>query len=596
MKEDILNEAISIVDKERTAWERSIVFLTPDVGMDMRKVVETSRKNFWGVFKKPIDSSTGREKMFVPMTMRDVEVIRTGADVDLKDMMFRARTPEGADCAAITRFVVSNYLEKIYFGEVLDESMLTMLIDGTVIWKTWEEGGKMKRTNVDRLNLYLDPTEESIQKAYRVTERSLMLPDQVQKMSWIGERPTGSQGIDKVGSGRMNKSTAHYVDVWETWGKIPEWLITGKKADKKSGKEIDGHIIVSGLETGDKVVRLIERNTKKTFEGDALKPYEEGRLTKVPGRWDGLGIAERQLALQEWLNTTVNIRINRQYVAQLGLFKIRRGSGITPQALSQLSSHGGVSVQSMSDMEQLVVSEPGASSYNDEQIIKEWSQAITQAYPIATGENVAASQTATTSSILNSNSKASMSMVKDAMEFMLTRWMDRHALPIIAKSVKVGDLVRVSGGIDGYDELIEKIVAKYADEWLEKQTQVDPARFEMYVNSMEEEMRKNPEMFLEVTQDIIAKGLETKFYTNNESLDTQSLVQNIIAFGQAFPQYGESLSSTIADLMGIPRPKKTAPPQMPGVPSPEDMTQTVQDKTQMIYGLGQGNSAAVTQG
>lgn len=597
MKEEIIQEALRIVDNERTLWEKPVVFVTQDVGFDMRKVIDTSRKNFWGVFKNPIDSSTKREKFWIPMTMRDVEVIKTGADIDLKDMMFRARTPEGADTTAVTRFVVNNYLEKMHFGEVLDESLATMLIDGTVVWKTWKENGKMKRRTVDLLNLYLDPQEDSLQSAYRVTERALLLPGQVAAMSWKTQKPkevVGAENASFNNSDKLNRTTAKYVDVWEMWGKIPKWIVTGKKKDTE---EVDGHIIVSGLESGQKAVHLIELNQNKDWEGNAIKPYEEGRLTRMRGRWYGLGIAERELALQEWLNTTVNLRINRQYIAQLGLFKIRNGSGITPQQLSQLHSNGGVPVQNMGDIEQLNVSEPGASAYSDEQLIKEWSQSITQAYPIATGENVPASQTATTSSILNSNSKASMSMVKDAMEFLLKRWMDRHALPIIADSVKVGDFIRVGGDMPGYDELVSSLVTSAANQWLDtlqEGANVNPFEMEMYMNSLEEDIRKRPETFLKVTKKIIADGVESIFYTNNESLDTQSLVQNTISFAQVFPEYRDSLAVTVADLMGIPRPKKAQP--QPQMGTPEDLSKTVQDNTQMIYGVGQGNSAAVTQG
>lgn len=596
MKDEILNEAINIVDGERAQWDRATVFITPQVAMNMRTLIEYNRKNFWGVFENPKDETTGKDKTWIPMTMRDVEAIATAADVDLKDMMFRAKTPEGVEFADITRYVVRNYLEKMHFGETLDETLRQLLIDGTVVWKTWEENGKLRRKTVDLLNVYMDPQEENIQCAYRFTERALLLPSDISKMSgWMDKKAVkGSNSLDRTDSNQQNKTTGNYVDVWEMWGKIPKWLITSKAADKKSGEEIDGHIIVSGLQSGDKRVHLIEANSKKTFEGDALKPYEEGRLAKVSNRWYGLGIAEREMALQEWLNLTVNQRINRQTIAQLGLFKVRQGSGITPQMLSQLSTNGVIPVQSMQDIEQLPMNEPGPASYQDEQIIRDWAQSITQAYPIATGENVPASQTATTSAIQNTNSRQAFSMVKDAMEFLLVRWMDRHALPIIIKGVKPEEIIRVMGDDDSYKEIAERIVLYYANDWLNTAKVVDPVALEKYIDDMVAELQKKPQVFFKLTKKILAEGLEAKFYTNNESMDTQSTVQNLIAMAQTDPAAAPSYMGYASDLMGLPRPRREKAPEMPPGQG-ENPEQTIQDMTQMVYGVGQGNSSAITQ-
>lgn len=597
METEAEREAIAIVDGERTQWETATCYVTPKVGFNMRVLIETVRKNFWGVFDKPIDKNTGRKKIWLPMTQRDVEIVWKSSDVDLKDMMFRARSPEGIECAELTRYVVRNYLDYIYFGETLDEMTRQLIMDGTVVWKTWEENGKMKRKTVDLLNVYIDPTEENIQDAYRFTERSLSTPTQLKKMSgWKNTDVKGQTNLDKNNPNNpSNLTTAENVDVWEMWGKIPKWMVSRKKKDKDSGEEIDGHIVVSGLESGGGVVHLIEENKKKDRLGNVIKPYEEGRLVKISGRWYGLGIPEREMALQEWLNISVNLRINRSYISQLGLFKIRQGSGITPQMLSGLASNGAIPVANMGDLEPLNVPGPNASDYQDEQVIREWAQAVTQSYPIASGESLPASQTATTSTIQSNASKSSYSMIRDAIEFMLTRWMDRHALPIIAKSISPKDVVRVMGDGDGFKELAEKITAYYAEEALNAGGVVDPILFAQEVEAAEAELRKRPQLFIEATRKIVASGLETRFYTNNESMDTQVTVQNLLAAMQIAPEYRESYVEQIADLQGLPKPKKAAmPPQQQGMP--EDTSQTTQDMTQSVYGLGQGNSAVVTQG
>lgn len=591
-------EAIRIVDEERRSWQRAIFFVTKDVAFDMRLLIESNRKNFWGVYEKPIDEATGREKMWIPMTMRDVEIMWKNSDIDLKDMMFRAKHDKAVISAQIARYVVKNELEKMFFGETLDETLRQMLIDGTVVWKTWEENGKLRRRTVDLLNCFIDPTAQSIQDAYRFTERARLLPSQIAQMSgWSNTKGIkGKERLDEVaismGTSTMNRTTGKYQDVWEMWGMIPKWLVTDQK---DHDEEAEGHIVVSGIEAGDQRVHLIELNTKKDNDGVILKPYEEGRLAKIAGRWYGLGIPERELALQEWLNTSTNLRINRQYIAQLGLFKLRAGSGVTPQMVSNLASSGIIPVNNMDDFQPLAIPPPDPSAYNDEAIIKEWAQAITQAYPIASGESLPASQTATASSIQNSNAKTSFSMVKDAMEFLLKRWMDRHAMPIIAKGLKVGDVVRVMNGMDGYQDLAEQIVAHYAQEWMDEYgSNIDPQSMQRAMSAAIEELKRRPQLFLECEEEILTNGLEVSFYTNDESLDTQSTVQNLIAMSQADPEARESYMQSAMDLMGLARPSRKPQPQpgTPGIPG----GQTVQDKTQLTYGAGQGNSAAVTQG
>ncbi len=586
-------EAIRIVEEERNQWENATAYITPQVAINMRRLIEKVRKNYWGVFNKPKDPATGREKIWMPMTMRDVEVVVKNADIDLKDMMFRAKFVDATLCTEITRHTVREYLQNMYFGEILDESMRQMVLDGTVVWKTWEEKGKMKRRTVDLLNVYIDPTEDSIQSAFRFTERSLLSPTAIKSMDWDNTDVQGDTNLDRnnpLSTG--NTTTGEFVDVWETWGKIPEWMVTKNKKDMDY---IDGHVIVSGLQSGKGAVHLVERNSKKDKMGNIIKPYEEGRLAKISGRWYGLGIGERELALQEYLNHTTNVRINRQTIAQLGLLKVRKGSGLSTQSFRNLMVNGVIPVTSQDDVQQLALSEPGASSYNDEALIKEWAQSVTQAYPISSGDALPASQTATTSSIQSSAAKSSYTMIKNSMQFFLQRWMDRHALPIIAKSVKKGDVVRIIGGMDGYKELTDKIVAYYAQEYMNKYPSVSPEELERMMNNAEEELKRRPELFVENMQDIMAEGLESYFYVNNESLDTAVTVQNLVSTLNMAPEYREATVSQIFDLLGLPRPKKSEMPAMNGG-TPPAMSDAVQNSTQIPYGIGQGNSPALTQG
>ncbi len=566
IEEAIAQEAIAIVDRERTNWEDAVVYVTEKVGFRMRELVRIMRKNYWGVFDSPIDKATGREKIWIGLVMSTVDTWIKNSDLSSKDLGFIAKTPDGYQITDLTRLVVKEYLDKMFFGEILDADIPQVLIDGTLVWKTWEENGDegpiMKRTTVDLLNCYIDPSEQSIQTAYRFTERSIMTPDEIRGMTgWKNtEDLTGSQILNKIDGSRASsfdtKTTGNFRDVYECWGKMPKWLVTGEQKAEDAMAEIDGHIIVSGLQAGNVAFHLAEENKRKDDLGQTLKPYEELRVSKISGRWYGLGIAERLLALQEYLNTIVNIRINRSYISQLGLFKIKKGAGITAQMLNKLPSNGAVQVQSMDDVQQMAVSDIGQSSYNDEDVVKYWAQQMSSAQPVSSGETLPSSATATAAAISNANTKTGYTKFKEGIGMFLQRWMNRHALPIIAKTINTGDIVRLMSDDENFKKFVDSIALDNVEDALENGN-VIPSEEElmMAIENETERLRKSDTLMIESVQDIVASDVEAKFKVTNEDLDTSVTVANLIQIMQIAPEYRESVVRQLYDLMGLPQPK-----------------------------------------
>ena len=578
LQKKIEQKAITIVDQERYNWEDAVSFITPKVGFRMRELIRIFRKNFWGIFDEPVDKNTGRDKIWIGLAQSTVEAWVKNIDIDQKDIDFMARNPSGYDITAIIRLAVKDYLDRMYFGETLDSDERQVLIDGTVVWKTWEDksSGKvvLKRRSVDLLNFYIDPTEENIQTAYRVTERAILLPEQISAMTgWMntrgkdGKELPGSEVLNRVdGSRRSNfgtRTTGNYRDVWEMWGKIPKWMVTGDEKADDAYDEIDGHVIVSGLETTGPEVHLIEQNTKADKFGNILKPYEEWRAAKINGRWYGLGPVERILALQEYLNTIMNIRIGRSYVSQLGLFKIKKGKGITSTTLSRLQVNGAVQVQDMDDIQQLNVQEASEASYKDEEVIKAWAEQISSAFPISNGQMTQASVSATATTTANTNAKSSYTMFKEGAGSFLERWIDRHALPIIAKTVSIGDLYKISSADEGYKKIAESIALNSVMNALQN-TKAVPTQMEVMreIQKETDKILSKPQIFLETVQDLIAEHVDTKVRIMNEEIDTSVTINNLIQMLQIAPEYRESMMRDIYDLMGMSLPKiNPAPPQ-----------------------------------
>lgn len=612
ISDKIANKCIAIVDRERTNWEEAVIFVTPQVGFRMRELIRLLRKNYWGVFDQPFDSQTGREKIWIGLAMSTVETWVKNIDLDTKDVGFVARNPNGYNITELTRLVVKDYLDRIYFGETLDKDERQLCIDGTLVWKTWQEGPDsnpvMKRRTVDLLNVYIDPTEEDIQSAYRFTERGLMLPDQLEGMTgWKNTKNlTGSRVLNKIdGNHRSNQgqpTTGEFRDVWETWGKIPKWVVTGDDKASDANEEIDGHIVVSGFEAGGPKFHFVEENKKKDHFGNPLKPYEEVRTAKISGRWYGLGPLERIIALQEYLNTIVNIRINRGYVSQLGLFKIKKGKGITAQMLSRLPVNGAIQVSDMDDIQQMAIAEAGVTSYKDEEVIKYWAQQMSSAFPISTGEIMPSSASATASSIAASSAKSAYSMFKEAMGTFLERWLDRHALPIIAKTVHMDDIVRLSSDDDKFKSLIETIAINSTEKALRASKHIPSPEELLMVLAMEEErLRKSGQIFISMIQKIIASGLYTKVHITNEDLDTAVTIQNLLQMMQLEMNDPAAMLETkkqVYDLMGLqmPKPKLQAQFAQPGMgapgaaPMPQMPQPSLMGQTQAANAPGPGSN------
>jgi len=561
--------AASIVRGEKARWEVATAFVTDRVSFKMRQLIRILRKNYYGIFDEPKDPYTGLEKIWYPLTEINVEAVVKNIDLDTKDIGFRSKTTDGQWMTDLTRSHVKDKLHRMYFGEKLDEFERMLSIDGTAVWKTYEVDGKMVVQLVDLLNIYVDPTTPSIQEAYRFTERSLMDVEMVQAMT--GWQNTDNlkpvEGLPRTDPYWMNRATqvnsnVKELDVYELWGKIPCKLVTGNPDDEE---EIDGHIVVSGIDSpGNERVHLIERNTKKDGEGNPLKPYEEAWFTRVPNRWYGRGVAEKLLTLQIYANIVFNVRINRSRIAQLGIFKIKKGAGITPQMLSRLPSNGAVVLNNLDDLQQLVVQEVGATSYKDEDVINALSERLTNAFEVVTGETMPSSTPATNAVIQNQNAKSGFSLIKDGIGMFLERWMDRHALPIMAKELKADTIVRVANTEDSFKELVERVVMHKAHEALEQSFNRGylPSQQELAaaIESARQKLSKG-DMFISLVKRIMADELETQVYVTNEEMDVNVTVQNLLSMLQAAPEYRQAIIAQTFDLMGLQEPKLQ--PQVP---------------------------------
>lgn len=575
-------EVIAYIKDQKTRWENATVWVTDKVAFDMRDLIRQLRRNYWGVFKEPMDKATGRKKIWVPMTESVCESVVKEIDLDTKDINFRAKNRNGIGLTPIVRNGVRNNLDNIYFGEILDEMERNLAIDGTVVWKTVEDKdaqGKpiFKIIPVDLLNFYIDPSARSIQTS-DVGEVALLSPEEFASYKgWKDKQDVkayefsnAQTGADLLSQGMP--TTKKLIQVYEWWGIMPLAWITGKKKDKET--MIPGHVVLSNIDQqGGTKIHVLEKNTKK----EGLKPYEECRYRKVQGRWYGKGPAESVMMLQTWMNVVVNIRITRNFVAQLGIFKIRKGAGVTSQSLKRMASNGALMVKNMDDIEQFVIQEATNSSYSDEQNIQGWGQRVTSAFEIVTGEQLPASTSATSASLQSQGAQSSFTFVKKGVGYFLQRWLKRHAIPILQKRFTADEIIRIVDDMDELKEMDTRIINEMLFRRLTEMNKKGQLFTKEAVLAEKERLTQKfeamgAERYAQITDadQIDLTDYDVQVYITNEEIDKAVLVNNLnnalatVANVPGLDIDPADIVRQVFDVLGLQPPRKRQPmPVMP---------------------------------
>jgi hypothetical protein len=612
-------DALELIRREKTAWDVGVAFITDKVAFQMRNLIRQMRKNYWGVFEEPNDPITGREKIWPPLTEYLVEAAVKNIDLDTKDISLRAKKTSAQPLAIILRQAVHNALEKIDFGAFLDKSERQGAIDGTFVWKTYEENGKLCVKLVDLLNFYIDPTIDSIREAESVIERSLMLPEEI--ATYKGWMNTTREGEPLPGTNMFNRydgqmpfvpsTTQGQVkmrEVFERWGKGPKWLITGNKSDKE---QVELRIVASSNAT-DWVLHLVEENKKKFEDGYPWRPYEEFWFKKVHGRWYGKGIAEKARQLQLFLNEIINIRRNRSIIQQLGIFKIRAGSNITPQMISRLVSTGAIKVNDIEkDIAPLEFPESGLQeSYEDEKQIIDWGQRVTGLYEPATGDNLPASQPATTTAIQSQSAQSEFVLIKESLGMFITRWLKYHALPIILKQLNQGDVICLTGEWNEVAQLdewkVNSLMADYVEKATAKGKLIDPHTIIFARHRALEKLRTSgSERYFILDDNYDPTDYDVEVVITNEEINKSVLMQNLTNMLSVVPpDIQQGIIKEIFDLVGLDPNQlsssgpsgqsQQAQPQQPQTAQPRQAQPTTlpgQIQRSMQPGLIQGTNA-----
>ena len=563
-------EALRLVKFEKTQWETAFAYVTERVAFNMRMVIRQCRKNYWGVYDQEIDPTTGRAKIWEHLTKTFVDYVVAAYDLDTKDINFRAKHPDAIPLTSVVRSIVKNKLDGMGFGEQLDLALRQLAIDGTIVWEVSDDAvgsafsgtDEVKIKLVDLLNFYIDPTVDSIAQAESVIERIVLTKTEFDKLAadndWENKDIVAKRQVARYDSlfnpGYVTNSDITYVEIYRRRGWAPEYILTGNMKDVDL---IPTEIICSG--TGGQWI--FHKATKR--EDNRKKGYEEAWLNRVHGRWYGEGVAERLIQKQNNFNIISNIRVNRAYLSQLGIFLVRKGAGITPQMLSRLAANGAISVTNLeTDIKQFQMNEASEASYKDEENIYQWAQRYTGATDVINGEPLPASTPATNASIQNSAAKSRFQLAQEGIGMFLQRWMKNQALKVIFAQVKEGDLVRMHFDSDQLQSFIDQQVnsslADYIDEHKKQKILVNPMKLELEKQKITEELKNREFHFVELLKKPDIFKYDVEIYVTNEEFDKaitlsnlQQITQTLAAIQGTDPKNIYEIIKESLDIMGL---------------------------------------------
>ena len=549
-------KVIQIMRDEKTEWEEGQVWATDKVHYKMRDIIQKARKNYLGKFDVKKDEVTGRKKYFVPLTEDMTETVVKNIDLDTLDINIRSTNPNGYASSNILRYLISYFMRKNYWGEILNEMLRLFCIDGTVILKNLKNYDKklnrqvIKSRIVDRTNFIIDPSEDNIQEAGAVIERNVLRKSEIEKYPWKNvEYVSETTSFNRLNTliGAEVKTQVPYVEVFERWGELPIG---------KDGKWVSAVAIVSDLDANP-VVHLVKENKK------GIKPYEECRYRKLFGRWDGRGIGEMLIPLQRYLNETVNLRINAARIAQLGLFKVRKGSGITRQLLKSLISGGAIPVTRMEDIAELRVPDIKESSYRDEETTYNWAQKVTGAFDVSRGEGLPASQPATTAMLQEKGSKSGFNLIQENLGMFLSRVFERHIIPLLIENLKMDDVISIVGSPKELKELdnnyINKKTRDYYVDSMKKGKLPSGEDVAMFKDLQQQKLNKfGKNRYLSDLKKVLSGWeYEVQIFVTKESFNKAVIVQQLNELLINYSQVPgtnldtDAIFKEILDLMGI---------------------------------------------
>jgi hypothetical protein len=112
---DIAKEVIEAVRGEWRTYDNALVFVTDRVAFNVRALIKTLRKNYWGIFDNEKDPVSNQKMTWIPLTEWIVDTFVKNADRDQKDVRVKAKKTAYVGLAMLVRNLITNWMDDKHF-------------------------------------------------------------------------------------------------------------------------------------------------------------------------------------------------------------------------------------------------------------------------------------------------------------------------------------------------------------------------------------------------------------------------------------------------------------------------------------------------
>lgn len=332
----LYEEAVSFVTREKSEIELAT--------KTIRESLKKARRNYELQYDNPIDSSTGKKKMFYPLIRQEVNLLAPRFDLDPDALSVRTNEPGLERKAIIWEELLKAQFKKMNWRERMKPAIIPWVNEGTMVVELYwdEEKDEPDFAVHDMKDVYFFPKEREFSSASMfAVKRRVLIADFLENEKYHNrEQVRGSTLVrDDFKSpstmtyevGRSQYDTVlDYTELYERHGQFPKNLLTGKEKD--ATKLIDGTITIAWIDKTPVCVEISDKNKKSHFLDTAYLK----RSYLLYGMGVGLSLADYQW----YVNKIINRRDDNEDILHRGMFLKRRG--INVDATQRITGSGAI--------------------------------------------------------------------------------------------------------------------------------------------------------------------------------------------------------------------------------------------------------------
>jgi hypothetical protein len=551
-----------------TQYKDGEVQVSPGVTYSITEIIEQAHRNYNSKYVVPNDAS-GLERIFYNITWVVYRTIIMGSNVDLKDINFRSINGAKLLILNLLKMAVRSHLLRTYFGSYIDKVMGEFVWFGTSITKRVD--GSVY--TVDLRNIIRPPHIKDIQES-----------GLAERMRWTYEKMQSKKedwkehwdDIEHIWEG-LQKENKNRFTLYEWWTfndkgeKVCKVMLEKSTEDEKNAKpEWEPYLELEEYKTPGKVRRASKRMAKKMGEFETLFPYEQIGLFDVPGRWLDFGCSEILQGLQEHYNEKFNLYRKKDILDLRGILVHKytaNSNSLTQEFLANQETGDVISMDVGEDLQRLVIDTKTAEFIASVDKLYELSRLMMGVTSQGTGEDQAATQTATMAVANQRTQQTTYDFVREKMHHFIQRLFANGFLEDIIDEMSQKEYKAIVGDSRDLEEMDSQLLDSAVDSHI-KEMQLDPAGMagladavtkmmgQAQINQMQDPMapgmtyeqaceavfkqmkdkgmadlRKQGDMrFPELKKEML-KDLDyyIEFYVTNETFDKGQKVQNLMA-------------------------------------------------------------------